>query len=86
MGWIGLLLCVLLVGMTLGGLWHHHRGAADEANCSICHLNHQPIDRPTPVNETSAAALLGPTPEPAAPGYAPTPALERIPARAPPLA
>jgi hypothetical protein len=80
------LLALLLVGMTLGSVWHHHAGSSDESNCSICHLSHQPIDRPAPVNETPALALVEPALELADPGFAPTLVVQRVPARAPPVA
>jgi hypothetical protein len=80
------LLALLLVGMTLGSVWHHHAGSSDESNCSICHLSHQPIDRPATVSETPALALVEPALELADPGVTPTLAVQRVPARAPPLA
>jgi hypothetical protein len=80
------LLALMLVGMTLGSVWHHHAVSSDEANCSICHLSHQPIDRPAPVNETSALVIIEPALEIASPGAAPTQVVRRVPARAPPLA
>jgi hypothetical protein len=79
------LLALLLVGMTLGSVWHHHAGSADESNCPICHLSHQPIDRPAPVDQAPARALVEPTLDPVDPGPSPTLVVRRVPARAPPL-
>jgi len=80
------LLALLLVGMTLTSVvWHHHDGAA-EAGCPICHLSHQPIDRPVAVNHAPTFALVAPTAGIRDAGLAPTPALRRVPARAPPAA
>ncbi|HEY4710077.1 MAG TPA: hypothetical protein VIH46_07905 [Candidatus Acidoferrales bacterium] len=81
------LLALLLVGMTLGSVvWHHHDGSAAESSCPICHLSHQPIDRPISPNHVPTFALVAPTPEPRNVGMAPSPAVRRVPARAPPSA
>jgi len=78
------LLALLLVGTTLGAAWHHHTGSSD-ATCQICHVTHQPIERPLAADRTPAFAVLGATPEPSDAEIAPTPVISRIPARAPPL-
>jgi hypothetical protein len=80
------LLVLLLVGMTLTSVvWHHHDGAT-EAGCPICHLSHQPFDRPAAVNHAPTFALVAPPAEIRDAGPAPSPALRRVPARAPPVA
>jgi hypothetical protein len=80
------LLALLLVGMTLTSvIWHHHDAAA-EAGCPICHLSHQPIDRPVAVNHAPTFGLVAPTTGIRDAGLAPTPAVRRVPARAPPAA
>jgi len=79
------LLALLLVAMTLGSVWHHHAGSSD-ATCPICHLNHQPIERPLAIDRTPALALVGPTDQPQDTGLAPSPIVPRVPARAPPIA
>jgi hypothetical protein len=80
------LLALLLVGMTVTSVvWHHHVGAA-ESGCPICHLSHQPIDTPTAANHAPTFALAAPTAEPSDAGLAPSPAIRRVPARAPPTA
>ncbi|MGB9070004.1 MAG: hypothetical protein WCC21_15660 [Candidatus Acidiferrales bacterium] len=80
------LLALLLVGMTLTSVvWHHHDGAT-EAGCPICHLSHQPIDRPSAENHATTFAVVAPAVEIRDAGLAPSPALRRVPARAPPTA
>jgi hypothetical protein len=80
------LLALLLVGMTLGSVvWHHHAGSA-EATCPICHLSHQPIDRPLATDHAPTFSLVAPTPEPLDEGLATSPFVRRVPARAPPTA
>jgi hypothetical protein len=76
---------LLLVAMALGGVWHHHARSSD-ANCQICYLSHQPIERPLATHHAPALALLGPAPEARDAGLAPTLAARRVPARAPPVA
>ena len=51
------LLLLLVVGMTLCNVLHHHAGSTD-ANCSICHLNHQAIDQPLPADSTTAKPIM----------------------------
>ncbi|HEY6904507.1 MAG TPA: hypothetical protein VI216_09380 [Candidatus Acidoferrales bacterium] len=78
------LLALLLVGMTTGSVWHHHTGSS-ESTCPICHLSHQPIDRPVPTDPAPAFALTAPTAEPKPLDLAPNPVISRVPARAPPI-
>ena len=78
------LLALLLVGMTTGSVWHHHTGSS-ESTCPICHLSHQPIDRPLATKEAPSFALVAPTSEPRVCGLAPNPVITRVPARAPPI-
>ncbi|MFY9691753.1 MAG: hypothetical protein WAJ86_17575 [Candidatus Acidiferrales bacterium] len=77
---------LLLIGMTLVSVYHHHSADASEANCSICHLSHQPIDRPLAVDSQPTMALLAAAPEPRDTGLASAPVIRRLPARAPPSA
>jgi hypothetical protein len=79
------LLALLVVTMTLGGIWHHH-SKVSETNCSICHLNHQPMERPLASHRELALTTVGHRPEPQEPGFAPNPETPRLPARAPPSA
>jgi hypothetical protein len=78
-------LLALLLVVTLGGMWHHHAGSFD-ANCPICHLSHQPIERPLAAHRAPTLALLEHTPEAQETGPAPTVVFRRLPARAPPPA
>lgn len=79
------LLLLLVVGMTLCNLSHHHAGSTD-ANCSICHLSHQAIDQPLPADSTPALAQVGGQTDSQEPGFTPNPIKPRLPARAPPTA
>ena len=79
------LLLLLVVGMTLCNVSHHHAGSTD-ANCSICHLSHQAIDQPLPADSTTALAQIGVYSDPQEPGFTPSPIKPRLPARAPPTA
>jgi hypothetical protein len=77
------LLLLLVVGMTLCNVSHHHAGSSD-ANCSICHLSHQAIDQPLPAASTRILAQVGVHSDLQEPGFTPNPLKPRLPARAPP--
>jgi hypothetical protein len=80
-----LLLALLVFAMTLGTVIHSHAGTS-ESNCSICHLNHQPIDQPFVADHAPSFAQIGIRTEiapPADPDFEPA---KRLPARAPPSA
>jgi len=77
------LLLLLVVGMTLCNVSHHHAGSSD-ANCSICHLSHQAIDQPLPSNSFTILVQTGVKADPAEQGFTPSPIKPRLPARAPP--
>lgn len=79
-------LSLLLVGMTLVSVCHHHAADSSETNCCICHLSHQPIDRPLAIDPAPVMAVLAPAPEPRDTGLASAPVIRRLPARAPPTA
>jgi len=79
------LLALFAVAMTLGSVWHHHTGSSDRS-CQICHVGHQPIERPLATHSAVALAVVGPTPEPQGAGLAPIFVFLREPARAPPVA
>ncbi len=56
-------LLALVVGATLGGLWHHHANTPADT-CPICHLSHQAI-APSPASiRVSIPAPRGFGPEP----------------------
>lgn len=79
------LLSLLLIGMTLVSVCHHHADSS-ETTCSICHLSHQPIDRPLAIDPAPAVTLESPAPEPRDTGIAAALVIQRLPARAPPSA
>jgi len=79
------LLAALAVAITLGSVWHHHVGSSDKS-CQICHVGHQPIERPLATYRAVALAPVGPTPELQDARVAPAAAVPRVPARAPPVA
>jgi hypothetical protein len=76
------LLALLMLVMVLGSVSHHHAGS--DANCSICHLSHQPIDHPQPGHREPSLAQVGVQIEIQEPEFAPSPVAPRLPARAPP--
>jgi hypothetical protein len=76
------LLALLMLVMVLGSVSHHHAGP--DANCSICHLSHQPIDHPQPNHRAPSLAQVGVQIELQQSGFAPSPLAPRLPARAPP--
>jgi hypothetical protein len=76
-------LLALVIGTTLGGIWHHHVNAPAD-NCPICHLNHQALE-PAPVSIRVCTPLTAESrPEPQQDNFAPHPAIRRIPVRGPP--
>ena len=79
------LLVLLVLSMTLGNVWHHHANSSD-LNCPICHLSHQPVDRPLSSDRTPTLAAVGPRIEAQSPDFVLSRVSERIPARAPPSA
>jgi hypothetical protein len=79
------LLALAAVAMMLGSVGHHHAGSSD-TSCQICHVSHQPIERPLATHRAPALALLGRAPEVRDAGLAPILAAQRVPARAPPVA
>jgi hypothetical protein len=76
-------LAALVLAMTLGGLWHNHSGSSD-ANCSICHLNHQPVDNAPVSYREPSLAQVDTRAVPEEPGFTLGLAAPRLPARAPP--
>lgn len=80
------LLALLLVTATVGGVLHHHGNSSSENNCPICHLNHQPIERPLANAHAAVLAPIGVRPEPEDYEFAPSALARGVPARAPPAA
>jgi hypothetical protein len=79
------LLALLVFAMTLGTVVHSHVGTS-ESNCSICHLNHQPIDQTVVVDNAPSFAQVETRSDIAPPADPPFQPAARIPARAPPSA
>src|ERR1700678_635598 len=79
------LLLLLVVGMTLCSVSHHHTGSSD-AKCSICHLNNQAIDQPILNDGTATLAKTGVNSKPRESGFPQGPIQPRLPGRAPPSA
>jgi hypothetical protein len=79
------LVTLLLFATTLGGVFHRHAGSTD-ANCSICHLTHQPIERPHAAYRAHVLAAVGAHIEPQEQAFVASPVAPRLPARAPPSA
>ena len=79
------LLALLVLSMTLGSVWHHHAGSS-ESTCQICHLSHQPVDRPLATDRTPTLATVGNRLEVQEPDFVPALFTGRVPARAPPSA
>lgn len=76
-------LLALVMGTTLGMVWHHHVNSSADT-CPICHLSHQAIE-PTVANvHIYALVPTGTGPEPQHIGFTPSSIPRHIPARAPP--
>jgi hypothetical protein len=80
------LLALLLVTATVAGVLHYHQNSTSENTCQICHLNHQPIERPLASDRAPVLASAGARPEPEDYEFSPGLLVRRLPARAPPAA
>lgn len=78
------LFALLFVTATFDGALHHHQNSTSENTCPICHLSHQPIERPLGSNRLPVLAPAGPSLETSNYEYAPALITRRVPARAPP--
>ncbi|MGB8441737.1 MAG: hypothetical protein WCE26_20230 [Candidatus Acidiferrales bacterium] len=76
-------LASLVLAMTMGTLWHNHAGSS-EANCSICHISHQPVDHSVVSYREPCLAQVDTRPEPEEPAFTLGLVAPRLPARAPP--
>jgi hypothetical protein len=76
-------LLVLVIGTTLGGVWHRHAISSPDA-CPICHLSHQAIEPTLASTRVYILVPTGPGPEPQHYSSILNPAARHIPARAPP--
>ena len=79
------LLAAFVLAMTMGSVWHNHAGSSD-ANCSICHLSHQPVDHSLVSHREPSMAQVDTQTEPEEPGSTLGLVAPRLPARAPPPA
>lgn len=82
---IPIAILALVIGTTLGEVWHRHVNTSPE-NCPICHLSHQ---APEPAVATVRAEILvpeGPALESPKIAWLPRLAVRQLPARAPPIA
>ncbi len=78
-----MVLAALVLAMTMGSLWHNHAGSS-EANCSICHLSHQPVDHSRVTYREPSMTQVGTQAEPEKPDFTLGLVAPRLPARAPP--
>jgi hypothetical protein len=77
---VPLVLLVLLLGATLGAVWHHHANSASDT-CSLCHL----VIAPTVAGIRACALVpIGAGPLPQYINFIAQTAPPQIPARAPP--
>jgi hypothetical protein len=83
---VAVAILALVFATTVGAVWHTHKHIS-EANCPLCHLNHQPIDNALSFDpELPQFALLGRQPQAREPVFAQSAVIPRVPARAPPAA
>jgi hypothetical protein len=76
-------LLAFVLGTTFGRVWHHHANSSPET-CPICHLSHQAIEAQSAGVRVITLVPKGPGPEPLRRSFTTIPAIQRIPARAPP--
>ena len=76
-------LVLLLMGTTLGVVWHHHATSSPD-NCPICHLSHQAVE-PAPANARVAVLVAtGDAPEAQHLRFVRVLSARQLPPRAPP--
>ncbi len=76
-------LLALVLGTTLGEVWHHHANSLPDT-CPICQLRHQAIEPPLTDARVYILVPTGPGPEPQLYNFAPSPVARHIPVRGPP--
>jgi hypothetical protein len=79
-----MLLALLVLTMALGAVWHHH-STSSCANCPICHLSHQPMERTLAGDRTPSLAPIEIQAQQYEPRFSPSPVIPCLAARAPPL-
>lgn len=83
---VAVAILAVMFATTLGMVCHKHVHTS-EANCVICHLNHQPITNALSFSPALPSfAAVGTQPEPEEVLAAQNPLVTRDPARAPPSA
>lgn len=73
----------LVIGMTLGEVWHRHVDTSPE-NCPACHLSHQAVEPAVMAARAEIFVPDGPGPEPLQAASVRRLIAPRVPARAPP--
>jgi hypothetical protein len=73
----------LVIGMTLGEVWHRHVNTSPET-CPICHLSHQAVESAVPTIRAEILIPEGPASEPKEVASIPRFVAAHLPARAPP--
>lgn len=77
-------LLVLVIGTTLGEVWHRHVNSSPET-CPICHLSHQAVEPAVPSVRAEILVPEGPALEAQQIASQPRLVVPRLPARAPPV-
>jgi hypothetical protein len=78
-----IVLIALLIGTTVGVLWHQHATSSPDT-CPICHFSHQAIEPALTTARLSVLIATGPAPEPQHLRFTAANSARHVPARAPP--
>jgi len=78
-----IVLIALLIGTTVGVIWHHHASSSSD-NCPICHFSHQAIEPALATARVSVLVAAGSAPEPQHLRFSAANSTRHVPARAPP--
>jgi hypothetical protein len=78
-----MLVAVLVTAPLAASIWHHHTGSSD-ANCPVCHFNHQPMDRPAESPRFCSILAVTYSSRPAEARYIANRDIRPLPSRAPP--
>jgi hypothetical protein len=74
----------LVIGTTLGDLFHHHDASNSPESCPICHLSHQAVESAVPSVRVEILVPEGRALEPQEAAPIPSLVTPQIPVRAPP--
>lgn len=80
---IPIAILALVIGMTLGEVWHHHVDTSPET-CPVCHLSHQAVEPAAVAVRAEIFIPEGPGPEPLQATSVSQLFAPKVPARAPP--